>query len=277
MKRFIEGEDRSQSILFPERLDDYIAEDNPVRAIEVFVDELGLHQLGFDGMQSEETGRPAYHPSTLLKIYIYGYLNRVQSSRRLEREAQRNVELLWLTGRLAPDFKTIADFRKDNGPAIRKVCSQFIVMCRNLASGRFPDDDDRLRQEARRKGWGSKSAMTGSRVLDSAATMEMQVPMQPGVTAKFSFTGPPQVSLERIYKLCLMQIQGFFHFYTYKRGERLGRPIPEGFYLLIEARRSDWGNVVHRWFGGRRRLGAPARGLPRWWLREGGDTQAPDG
>src|SRR5262252_4950938 len=132
MKRYVEGEDRSQSTLFPEHLDDYIAEDNPVRAIDVFVDELDLEKLGFDGMQPEVTGRPAYHPTTLLKIYIYGYLNRVQSSRRLEREAQRNVELIWLTGRLMPDFKTIADFRKDNGPAIRRVCSQFIVLCRSL-------------------------------------------------------------------------------------------------------------------------------------------------
>ena len=132
MKRFFEGEDRSQSKLFPERLDDYVAEDNPVKVIEVFVDELNLNELGFDGMQPEATGRPAYHPSTLLKIYLYGYLNRIQSSRRLEREAQRNVELMWLTGRLMPDFKTIADFRKDNGTAIRTVCRQFIVLCRQL-------------------------------------------------------------------------------------------------------------------------------------------------
>src|SRR3989441_11715242 len=132
MKRFVEGEDRSQSTLFPERLDDYIAEDNPVRAIEVFVDELDLYKLGFDGMQPEATGRPAYHPSTLLKIYLYGYLNRIQSSRRLERETQRNVELIWLTGKLMPDFKTIADFRKDNGQAIRNVCREFIVLCRQL-------------------------------------------------------------------------------------------------------------------------------------------------
>ena len=132
MKRFIEGNDRSQSTLFPECLDDYIAEDNPVRAIEVFVDELDLHQVGFEGMQPELTGRPAYHPATLLKLYIYGYLNRIQSSRRLERETQRNIELLWLTGRLTPDFKTIADFRRDNGPAIRNVCREFIVLCRSL-------------------------------------------------------------------------------------------------------------------------------------------------
>jgi len=111
MKRFIEGEERSQSVLFPERLDDWVAEDNPVRVIDVFVNEMNLGALGFEGDIPAATGRPGYHPGTLLKIYIYGYLNRVQSSRRLEREAQRNVELIWLTGRLAPDFKTIADFR----------------------------------------------------------------------------------------------------------------------------------------------------------------------
>ena len=132
MKRYIEGEDRSQSILFPESLEDYIAEDNPVRVIDVFVDELDLEELGFEGMQPEATGRPAYHPSVLLKLYIYGYLNRIQSSRRLERETQRNVELIWLTGKLMPDFKTIADFRKDNGRAIRNVCREFIVLCRRL-------------------------------------------------------------------------------------------------------------------------------------------------
>src|SRR5450755_5012237 len=132
MNRFIEGEDRSQSTLFPEHLDDYIAEDNPVRVIDVFVDELDLQELGFEGVQPEVTGRPAYHPGSLLKIYVYGYLNRLQSSRRLERETQRNVELIWLTGRLMPDFKTIADFRKDNGKAIRSVCREFIVLCRDL-------------------------------------------------------------------------------------------------------------------------------------------------
>jgi transposase len=132
MKRYVEGENRSQSTLFPESLDDYIAEDNPVRVVEVFVDELDLKALGFEGAEPEETGRPAYHPGTLLKIYIYGYLNRIQSSRRLERETQRNVELIWLTGRLSPDFKTIADFRKDNGKAIRRVCREFVVLCRSL-------------------------------------------------------------------------------------------------------------------------------------------------
>jgi transposase len=132
MKRFIEGEARSQSTLFPERLDDYVAEDNPVRAIEVFVESLDLGKLGFEGVEPEATGRPAYHPAVLLKIYIYGYLNRIQSSRRLERETQRNVELIWLTGKLMPDFKTIADFRKDNGQAIRAVCREFMVLCRQL-------------------------------------------------------------------------------------------------------------------------------------------------
>ena len=132
MGRFVEGEDRRQSLLLPESLDDYVTEDNPVRVVEVFIEELDLGALGFDGVKPAATGRPAYHPSSLLKIYLYGYLNRVQSSRRLEREAQRNIELMWLTGRLAPDFKTIASFRRDNGPAIRAVCAQFVVLCRQL-------------------------------------------------------------------------------------------------------------------------------------------------
>ena len=132
MKRFVEGADRGQSTLFPAVLDDYVGEDNPVRAIDVFVDGLDLALLGFDGVQPLAMGRPAYHPATQLKIYIYGYLNRVQLSRRLERECQRNVELVWLTGRLIPDFKTIADFRKDNGEAIRKVCRAFVLLCRRL-------------------------------------------------------------------------------------------------------------------------------------------------
>jgi len=132
MKRFVEGVDREQSTLFPDRLEDWIGDDNPVRVIDVFVDELDLGGLGFDRVAPQATGRPSYHPSVLLKLYIYGYLNRVQSSRRLEREAGRNVEVMWLTGRLVPDHKTIADFRKDNGPAIRKVCSQFVALCRQL-------------------------------------------------------------------------------------------------------------------------------------------------
>jgi transposase len=132
MRRFVEGTDRGQSTLFPECLGDWIGEDNPVRVIDVFVDELDLAELGFSGVDPEVTGRPSYHPSVLLKLYIYGYLNRVQSSRRLEREAGRNVEVMWLTGRLAPDHKTIADFRKDNGTAIRKVCARFVALCRMM-------------------------------------------------------------------------------------------------------------------------------------------------
>src|SRR6188508_3311250 len=132
MRRFVEGVDRGQNTLFPECLEDWIGEENPVRVIDVFVDELDLAELGFSGVDPEATGRPSYHPSILLKLYIYGYLSRVQSSRRLEREAGRNVEVMWLTGRLAPDHKTIADFRKDNGAAIRKVCGQFVELCREM-------------------------------------------------------------------------------------------------------------------------------------------------
>ena len=132
MRRFIQGENRTQVTLLPESLDDYVTDTNPVRVVDVFVGELDLGKLGFEGVVPAETGRPAYHPADLLKIYIYGYLNRIQSSRRLEREAQRNVELMWLTGRLTPDFKTIANFRKDNGKAIRAVCRQFVVLCQQV-------------------------------------------------------------------------------------------------------------------------------------------------
>jgi transposase len=132
MKRFVLGVDRGQSTLLPECLDDFIDESNPVRVIDAFVDALDLGELGFDGVVAEATGRPSYHPSLLLKLYIYGYLNRVQSSRRLEREAGRNVEVMWLLGRLVPDHKTIADFRKDNGPALRKVCARFVELCREM-------------------------------------------------------------------------------------------------------------------------------------------------
>jgi len=132
MKRFIVGESRNQSTLFPESLDDYVIEDNPVRVIDVFTDELDLDELGFSRVKPCATGRPAYHPAILLKLYVYGYMNRIHSSRRLERESQRNVEVMWLTGRLMPDFKTIADFRKDNGKAIQNVCREFVVLCRKL-------------------------------------------------------------------------------------------------------------------------------------------------
>jgi len=132
MKRFVAGVDRGQSTLLPECLDDWIDESNPVRVIDAFVDALDLASLGFDGVEPAATGRPSYHPSVVLKLYIYGYLNRVQSSRRLEREAGRNVEVMWLLGRLVPDHKTIADFRKDNGAAIRKVCARFVDLCREM-------------------------------------------------------------------------------------------------------------------------------------------------
>jgi transposase len=132
VQRFVRGEERTQRILFPSFLDDYVTEENPVRVIEAFVDGLDLAELGFAGVDPAATGRPTYHPATMLKVYLYGYRNRVQSSRRLEREAQRNVEMMWLTARLAPDFKTIADFRKNNGPAIRAACRHFVLLCRRL-------------------------------------------------------------------------------------------------------------------------------------------------
>ena len=132
MKRFVEGADRDQPTLFPECLEDWVGENNPVRVIDVFVDHLDLAELDFSGVEPQATGRPSYHPAVLLKLYIYGYLNAVQSSRRLEREAGRNVEVMWLTRRLVPDHKTIADFRKDNGPAIRRVCGRFVELCRRM-------------------------------------------------------------------------------------------------------------------------------------------------
>jgi transposase len=132
MQGFVQGADRQQTTLLPECLDDWVDEGNSIRAVDVFVDALELRDLGFDGVDPAATGRPADHPSPMLKLYIYGYLNRVQSSRRLEREAGRNLEVMWLTGRLVPDHKTIADFRKDNGPAIKKVCARFIALCRKM-------------------------------------------------------------------------------------------------------------------------------------------------
>jgi transposase len=144
MTRFVVGDDRSQSTLFPERLEDYLSEDNPVRAIDVFVDELDLAGLGFGGIEPEATGRPAYHPATLLKIYVYGYLNRVQSSRRLERECQRNIELVWLTGRLMPDFKTIADFRKGRFSDAGCPSVGMVSACRHPKTCTLPEVKDRL-------------------------------------------------------------------------------------------------------------------------------------
>src|SRR3989449_7734292 len=148
MQGFVQGADRQQTTLLPECLDDWVDEGNSIRAVDVFVDALELRDLGFDGVDPAATGRPAYHPSPMLKLYIYGYLNRVQSRRRLEREAGRNLEVMWLTGRLVPDHKTIADFRKDNGSAIKKVCEQFVALCRQMlaAPGQqisFTDPDSR--------------------------------------------------------------------------------------------------------------------------------------
>jgi transposase len=132
MRRFVEEADRGQWTLLPECLDDFIDESNPVRVIDAFIDALDLAEMSFEGVEPAATGRPSYHPSVLLKLYIYGYLNRVQSSRRLEREAGRNIEVMWLLGRLAPDHKTIAHFRKDNGLALRKVCACFVELCRKM-------------------------------------------------------------------------------------------------------------------------------------------------
>ena len=132
MAGYLEGVDRGQATLLPDRLDDFVDADNPIRVIDVFVDALDLRELGFARALPTTMGRPGYHPAVLLKLYVYGYLNRIASSRRLEREAGRNVELMWLTGRLVPDHKTIADFRRDNGPAIRQVCSRFVLLCRKM-------------------------------------------------------------------------------------------------------------------------------------------------
>jgi transposase len=132
-RRFCTFASRGQATLLPDCLEDYVSEDNPVRVVEAFIEELDLAALGFGGLEPQATGRPAYHPVTLLKLYLYGYLNRIQSSRRLERESQRNIELMWLTGRLMPYFKTIADFRRDNGPAIRAACAQFVTLCRKFS------------------------------------------------------------------------------------------------------------------------------------------------
>lgn len=130
MAGFIEGVSRDQTTLFPERLEDWIGEDHLARVVDLFVDQLDLTTLGFQRHAAARTGRPGYHPAVLLKLFIYGYLNRIPSSRRLECVAGRNVELMWLTGRLAPDHKTIADFRRQNGPAIRKTCAKFVELCR---------------------------------------------------------------------------------------------------------------------------------------------------
>jgi transposase len=132
MSHHTKGQSRHQSTLFPEAIDDFVTEDNPIRVIDVFVDQLDLLALGFEAVNAKLTGRPGYHPSTMLKLYIYGYLNRIQSSRRLEKESHRNVELMWLLERLRPVFKTIANFRKENGKGIKNVCRKFVELCRQL-------------------------------------------------------------------------------------------------------------------------------------------------
>src|SRR2546430_284479 len=190
MRRFVEGTDRGQSTLFPECLEDWIDEDKPVRVIDVFVEELDLGELGFGGVDPEATGRPSYHPSVLLKLYIYGYLNRVQSSRRLEREASRNVEVMWLTGRLVPDHKTIADFRKDNGHAIRKVCVRFVELCREIGlltkasvaidGSKFKAVNNRDRNFTRAKVERRRAQLEGSvaRYLSQLDTADRQEPSE---------------------------------------------------------------------------------------------------
>ena len=132
MTRFIEGENRFQATLFPQRLDEYIADDNPVRVIEAFVNRLDLKDLGFERAEPSEMGRPAYDARVMLKIYVYGYMNRLNTTRVLEQETHRNVDLLWLTGWLKPDHKTIGEFRRKNRKAIRRVCTEFVGLCREL-------------------------------------------------------------------------------------------------------------------------------------------------
>ncbi len=194
MRRFVEGADREQSTLFPQCLDDWVDENNPVRAIDTFIDRLDLAELGFDGVAPAETGRPGYHPSTLLKLYVYGYLNRVQSSRRLEREAGRNVEAMWLLGRLVPDHKTIADFRKDNGAAIRKVCTRFVELCRAMGllatasvaidGSKFKAVNNRDRNFTRAKAERRRAQLEESvaRYLSQLETADRQEPTEALVT-----------------------------------------------------------------------------------------------
>src|SRR5438477_106010 len=205
MKRFMVGSDRGQSTLLPECLDDWIDESNPVRAVDAFVDALDLAELGFDGVVPEVTGRPSYHPSALLKLYIYGYLNRVQSSRRLEREAGRNLEVIWLLGRLVPDDKTIADFRKENGTAIRQVCARFVVLCREMGllakasvaidGSKFKAVNNRDRNFTRAKVERRLAQIEESvaRYLSQPDTADLQEPSE-ALAAK---TAPPQEKLAK--------------------------------------------------------------------------------
>ena len=190
MKRYIEGIERDQGTQFTAHLENWVGENNAVRVIDAFVEELDLRGLDFDRAEPEATGRPGYHPAILLKLYVYGYLNRVQSSRRLEREARRNVEVMWLTGRLAPDHKTIADFRKVNGPAIRKVCSQFVEICHQIGllatasvaidGSKFKavNNQDRTFTAAKMQRRMAQSEKSVARYLDQLDTADRQEPSE---------------------------------------------------------------------------------------------------
>src|SRR5215510_8529469 len=219
MKRFLVGADRGQSTLLPECLDEWIDESNPVRAVDAFVDALDLGKLGFEGVVPEVTGRPSYHPSALLKLYIYGYLNRVQSSRRLEREAGRNLEVIWLLGRLVPDDKTIADFRKDNGSAIRKVCAQFVALCRDLGlltkasvaidGSKFKAVNNRDRNFTRAKAERRRAQLEESvaRYLSQLDTADLQEPSE-ALAAKTAYLKEKLAKLEsEMQRLAAMEKQ----------------------------------------------------------------------
>jgi len=219
MKRFLVGADRGQSTLLPECLDEWIDESNPVRAVDAFVDALDLGKLGFEGVVPEVTGRPSYHPSALLKLYIYGYLNRLQSSRRLEREAGRNLEVIWLLGRLVPDDKTIADFRKDNGSAIRKVCAQFVALCRDLGlltkasvaidGSKFKAVNNRDRNFTRAKAERRRAQLEESvaRYLSQLDTADLQEPSE-ALAAKTAYLKEKLAKLEsEMQRLAAMEKQ----------------------------------------------------------------------
>ena len=188
MSGFIEGENRFQSTFFPERVDDYVEEDSVVRVIDVFIDRLDISGLGFK-TEPAETGPPGYHPRTILKIYVYGYLSQVHSSRRQEREAKRNVELMWLSGRLAPDFKTIANFRKDNGEAIRLVCREFVMLCRklNLLGDTLAIDGSKFKAVNNRD-----KNFTRGKMKRRLAAIEASIERYPGKLDQVDRSAPPE-------------------------------------------------------------------------------------
>src|SRR5262247_2294190 len=216
MRRFVEEADRGQLTLLPECLDDFIDENNPVRVIEAFVEALDLAGMSFEGVEPAATGRPSYHPSVLLKLYIYGYLNRVQSSRRLEREAGRNVEVMWLLGRLAPDHKTIADFRKDNGLALRKVCARFVELCRQmglLATASVAIDGSKFKAVNNRDRNFTKAkverrrAQSVARYLSQLDTADLQEPSE-ALAAKTAYLKEKLAKLEsEMQRLSAMEKQ----------------------------------------------------------------------